>query len=204
MLEKVPPATLFITSISLVIPLIISSFPHLSKLIFFNPKFPFSIISAIFADNFTISTFTTCLMRAQLLFAIESRMNREIEIIFYTLTLIFPLLISNLLENLQSFNSSVNMAYICMLSTLQTEFDLFGVSVDHNLLPIIYMALDYVLNQGRTKAYYGFIYGFLYFKLVKIFNLRIPRRFIQFYRRIKNNLKKKPVFSGKVYRRIRD
>lgn len=78
--------------------------------------------------------------------------------------------------------------YVYFLSRLNEYFNLFGVVVKAEYLPIISLAIEFLMSGGMTKSYYGYIYGALYF-FIKGRGVRIPAWFSNGYIRFKNNLK---------------
>lgn len=196
--EEISKAIIIIMLLSFIVPLLSTAYPHLNKFMLLGNAFfmPISIFTSIFLVDLDLQHLVTCIMRFQLLFSIENISKNDVELLFYTMLFILPLLASYALEGLKSFNSSINMAYVYMLSKNQTNFNVFGFNVRNNVLPYLYLCVDFVLSNGKTKAYYGLLYGILYFKL-KEYGLAAPKWFSNAYYNFCNRLNHKPAFRGR-------
>lgn len=196
--EDMTKAISIIMLLSLVIPLLSTAYPHLNKFMMLGNVFlmPLSMFTSIFIVDLDLQHLVTCLMRFQLLYSIEGISKNDVELLFYTTLFVFPLLVSYALEGLISFNSSINMAYVYMLSKNQSNFNVFGFNVSNHTLPYLYLCIDFILSNGRTKAYYGLLYGIIYFKLKK-HGLVVPRWFSDAYYNFCNRLNQKSAFRGK-------
>lgn len=197
-LEKIPRGTAIIITLSLLIPLLSTAFPHLSKLFVMQMNFfaPINTAMSVFMASFDLQLLIACLMRFQILSSIEAIKRNEVEVLFYTSFFVFPLLISHILEGLRSFSDSINMADVYMLSRHQSEFNIFGFNVKNHILPYVYLGMEIVLSNGRTKAYYGLLYGVIYFKL-RQYGLCIPDWFYRVYFNLNARINKPAIFRGR-------
>lgn len=198
-IEEISKATIIIIFLSFMIPLLSTMYPHLNKFIMLDNVFfmPISIFTSVFIVKLDLQHIVTCVMRFQLLHSVENISKNDVELLFYTALFVFPLLVSYVLEGLKSFNSSINMAYVYMLSKNQTNFNVFGFNVSNSVLPYLYLCIDFILSNGQTKAYYGLIYGILYFKLKEYGIVSAPKWFSNAYYNFCNRLNHKPAFKGR-------
>lgn len=200
-LEKVPKSASIILTLSLSIPLLFTAFPHLGRFFLLekNCLMPITMLTSIFLAPFNLQLLVTCLMRFQVLCFIETIVKNEIEILFYSTLFVFPFILSYFIEGIRTFNDSINMAYVYMLSQHQTWFNVFGFSVKNHFLPYMYLGIDVLLSNGKTKAYYGLLYGIAYFKL-KRHGFDVPAWFHRFCKSVSDRINRPSGFKGRGHK----
>lgn len=200
--RRMPKAAIIILLTSFMISLIVTGFPEFSEYLAFKIGYfmPLNILTGVFFTEFNIQFLLASFMRFQILSAIEKIEENDVEILFYTTLFVFPLLLSNLLEGVRSFDTAINMAYVYMLSQAQDEFDIFGVSLRSQFIPYVYLIFDFLISSGRSKAYYGFLHGFVFFKLKYYELITVPDLFCKLYQSLWTRTTKSRVFRGKGHR----
>lgn len=185
MSNTISKTTITILAASTIVPLSYSALPKLSKLFYLNYSvfLPINMFTGIFITNFDLRMLINCFVRFQLLSNISEFANQR-EIQFFTVLFSVPLLISNLFENLVTFESSINTAYICLLCFYQNEINFYGFIFSNKTLPFVYFLLEFILSGGQSKAYYGLAYGLIYISMKKE-GIDVRKHIQLFYRKIK-------------------
>lgn len=184
-------ATLTLLLFSLLIPLIVLLQPTSIKYLYFDcihlKTLQFHrIITGLFLTTFDINLIINLITRYQILINIEkfqlnTDANNSMEIYFFSLTLILPFLMSNIIEGVTTFHSNLNMAFIKLLCDLTHThiIAVFGVSVSSYYFPYLYFGYEMVVTKFKTKCYYGLIWATLYATLRKKRILGVPKMFIK-------------------------
>lgn len=209
------PATLAILSLSLLIPTLVLLFPNSIKYFYFDHTYlrTFQIhrlITALFLTTFDLNFFMNLLSRYQILTKIEgnplvTEVSNKVEIIFFFATLTIPLVISNLIEGVNTFHSSVNMALIKVFCDLTQNhvIVLFGFNLESRYVPYLYFAYEMALSGFASKCYYGLIWATLYSYLRKMKLIGIPLVFIKLIDDVENKIRELSGGQRRVVRRGR-
>ncbi|KCZ82145.1 hypothetical protein H312_00422 [Anncaliia algerae PRA339] len=188
--KKIPKGTLILISCTILIPLILTLSPEISKFctVRLNWKLPVSLVVSLFRASLDLNFLINTLIRFQTLNYIESAGISEVELIFYTLFGCPMFLLGWYLEGIHSFNGSLGMMYVYYLSKLNSYFNVFGFVVKSEYLPFVSFGIEFLTSGGRSKSYYGIINGALYF-LLKSRGFGVPNWFNTYYNKLKLNMK---------------
>lgn len=215
-LNQFQKATLSIMTISILIPILIFLLPKAINYLYYDFSFlkTFQIhrlLLSIFLSNFDINFFFQLLARHQFLSQIENQnlkidqTDSSIELLFFTLTFIFPLFISNITEHLNSFSDSVNIAYatlMCDLMPTSSYFNFYGLPIYSQHFIYYYFFLEIIVSKMTSKCYYGLIFAKFYIYLRKNF-FGVPECFVSFisyltakFNKIANDIRTRRKFGG--------
>ncbi|RVD93198.1 hypothetical protein TUBRATIS_002760 [Tubulinosema ratisbonensis] len=174
-LNKLPKGTLKIILLTIFIPLLLNTSQNINKYLALrlNWRLPFNLFINLFRSGLDVNLIVNTLMRLQTLSSLENSGVSEHELLGYTLFGCPMFLLSFYLEGVTSFSGSLSLMYTYYLSKISDYFNIFGVIVKANYLPIINLGLEFLTSKGMTKSYYGYINGVLYFYL-KSKGVRMP------------------------------
>lgn len=184
------PATLTILALSLSVPTAVLLFPNSIKYLYFDHTHLSTLqlhrlLTGLFLTTFDINLILSLLTRYQTLVNLETNIlvtdaAPRNEILFFCLTLVCPFLLSNLLESVNTFHSSVNMALIKLLCDITRDHVIvtFGVAIESKYFPYLYFLYEMVISGFMSKCYYGMVWATLYAYFRRNKMVRIPAWFV--------------------------
>lgn len=89
----------------------------------------------------------------------------DVELALFVMFMFVPLVLSNLIEHLNTFSECIPLALIRYFSELIPEsfkLNFMGLVISPKTYSLLSLCVDYILNGGRTKVYYGLLYAMLY------------------------------------------
>lgn len=173
-LKSIPFATRTIMFLSILIPVMPFLFPTMAKYVYFDLSFMplqfYRLFTAIFLAPISFSLLFNLITRFQILYTIENaqlsfRSTSKCELLFFIITFSMPLLIANMLEKITTFNESINMALVKLMSALlpfDTNVSFYGFMVNSSHLPYYFFFAELAMTKLETKSYYGLVYACVY------------------------------------------
>ncbi|ELQ73876.1 putative membrane protein [Trachipleistophora hominis] len=197
-LETVPPVVLAILLCASVIPLLGLLSPQFTMYFVYDKSYLKRFeIWRLFTGIFVTGVSISLIMRlyfihkfSSLILEYNCRIDHvptEIELAFFMFTMFVPLMIGNQLEGINTFSECIPIALIRYFSELVPDnfrLNFFGTIMSAKTYSIVSLAIDYVLNGGRSKVYYGFLHALIYVYLRKKV-LRVPAVFVEMIERAK-------------------
>lgn len=99
----------------------------------------------------------------------QTIVSSSVELLFFTFTFIIPLFFSNLIEGLNNFTDSIDMAYIkymCALMPRDSFISFFNFKINSSYFVYYYFFYNIIMSKMRSKCYYGLVYAscYIYFR----------------------------------------
>lgn len=197
-IKDVPPVVLAILLCASVVPLLCFMSPKLVMYLVYDKSYLRKLeLWRLFTGVFVTGVSLALLMRFYFIYKFSmlilefkcciDHVPTEMELVFFMFTMFVPLMIGNQLEGINTFSECIPIALIRYFSELVSDdfrLNFFGTVMSAKMYSIVSLVIDYVLNGGSSKVYYGFVYALAYVYLRRnVFG--VPAVFVKMVERIK-------------------